>query len=91
MVGDANVKTGRDNLITGLEARVGAVGHHTTKIDTSDARKTANDLAGAGRGQCILVIDTRIGHPDGDGALIKLAFIHLDKAVPHLAITVFDQ
>lgn len=54
VVGDANVKTGRDNLITGLEARVGAVGHHTTKIDTSDARKTANDLAGAGRGQCIL-------------------------------------
>ena len=91
MVGDTNVKTGRDHLIAGLEARVGAVGHHTAEIDTADARKTANDLAGAGRGQCILVIDTRVGHPDGDVALIELTFVHLDKAVPHLPITVFDQ
>lgn len=57
MMCNPDIKTGRYDLITRLEARVTTRDDGTGEIYPADAREAANDLAGPRRRQGILVID----------------------------------
>src|SRR5436190_17160738 len=49
-------------------------------VDAGDERKPANDLAGAGRGERVLVVDARVRGADDDVAGAQIVERHRDDA-----------
>jgi hypothetical protein len=91
MMGDANVVTGCEDFITRLEPGIAACGNPPGQIDASDAGETPDDPPGASRGQCILVVDARVGNGNRHFARVELSFVHGDEPTLGFVVFLSDQ
>jgi hypothetical protein len=72
MVGDTDIEACRNDSITRLKARVAAADDGSREVDAADTGVPADDSAGTGGSQCILVIHAGVGDLDGHLARVQL-------------------
>ena len=85
---DTDVEAGGDDLVTGLEARIGAVHNLATQVDAAHAGKAPDDLARPGSRQRILVVDAGVMDADGHLASVELLGHKRTHAADNLAVLV---
>ena len=82
--------TGDEHVIAGLVASVGRGLDHAREIDAPDQRVLAQDLAGTGRGERVLVVDVRVHHAHDDLARRQIIERELFKPRDDLLVDFVD-
>ena len=65
------VVAGDEHAVAFAEAAIGARGDDASDVDATDERKALEDLAGARRGERVLVVDARVFRLDDDVARVS--------------------
>jgi len=86
VVRDADVEGRRHHPVARGVARIGRMHDLAGQVDAADAGEAADDLAGAGRGQGVLVVDAGERHLDGDFTGIEPIAGELRQAAPDRAV-----
>src|SRR5262249_61461908 len=81
-VGAARVVGGASPGVAAVEGGTGGLGRGPGGADPADAGEAPDDLAGAGRGERVLVVDARVRDPDHELAAVEIVERQLLEA-PH--------
>src|SRR6267378_5984615 len=88
---DAEVIAHGEHRVSLGEARVARRNDGAGEVDAADARRAAQDLAFAGGGERVLVVDVRVRHAHHDLARIQLVERALDEFRANLPVRRFSE
>jgi hypothetical protein len=84
----AEAVTGSEHCIANIETRIARRLDRTGQVDPTDAGKAPHDLAGAGGGQRVLIVDAGVQNADDNLARVQIIERYLDETRGNLAVVV---